>query len=72
MVFFGATMAADNLGGNMYRDFILLTLVRFPADLLAIVLGNRYVLLKETLDCVLLWVPEPKNGTQGNGVPPNL
>ena len=43
MVYYGVSLASDNLGGNMYRDFVLTSLVEIPANILVIVLGNRYV-----------------------------
>eukprot|EP00795_Rhopilema_esculentum_P015781 gene15781-7079_t len=42
MVYYGISMASDNLGGNMYRDFVLTSLVEIPANILVIILGNRY------------------------------
>lgn len=41
MVYYGISMASDNLGGNMYRDFVLTSLVEIPANVLVIVLGNK-------------------------------
>ena len=42
MVYYGISMASDNLGGDMYRDFILTSLVEIPANILVVVLGNKY------------------------------
>ena len=44
MVYYGISMASDNLGGDMYRDFILTSLVEIPANILVVVLGNKYAL----------------------------
>ena len=41
MVYYGVSLASDNLGGNMYRDFVLTSLVEVPANVLVIELGNR-------------------------------
>jgi len=41
MVYYGVSLASDNLGGNMYRDFVLTSLVEIPANVLVIVLGNK-------------------------------
>ena len=41
LVYFGVALAADDLGGAIYRDYILASLVEFPAVLLAIYLCNR-------------------------------
>jgi len=41
LVYYGVALAADDLGGEIYRDYILASLVEFPAVLLAIYLCNR-------------------------------
>ena len=41
MVYYGISMASDKLGGDMYRDFILTSLVEIPANILVVVLGNK-------------------------------
>ena len=41
MVYYGVSLASDNLGGDMYRDFVLTSLVEIPANVLVIILGNR-------------------------------
>jgi len=41
LVYYGLALAADDLGGEIYRDYILASLVEFPAVLLAIYLCNR-------------------------------
>ncbi len=62
MVYYGVALAADDLGGKMYREYILSSLVDFPAVILAIYLCNNlvksiflisntfYVLLPTTFD----------------------
>lgn len=41
MVYYGVAFAADDLGGSMYRDYILSCLVEIPAVFLAIYLCNK-------------------------------
>ena len=41
LVYYGVALAADDLGGNMYRDYILASLVEFPAVVAAIYLCNK-------------------------------
>ena len=41
LVYYGVALAADDLGGQIYRDYILTSLVEFPAVILAIVLCNK-------------------------------
>jgi len=41
LVFYGVSFAADDLGGSMYRDYILTSVVDFPAICLAIYLCNK-------------------------------
>ena len=41
LVFFGVSFGADDLGGSMYRDYILTTIVDFPAVFLTIYLCNK-------------------------------
>ncbi|XP_002158070.2 organic cation transporter protein [Hydra vulgaris] len=41
MVFYGISLASDNLGGNQYRNFLLASIVEFPAIVTAIVSSNR-------------------------------
>ena len=40
-MYYGVALAADDLGGNMYRDYILASLVEFPAAVGAIYLCNK-------------------------------
>lgn len=40
-VYYGISLASDHLGGNMYRDFILTSLVEIPGNILVIVCTNR-------------------------------
>ena len=49
MVYFGLSLAADDIGvGSIYSSFVLVSLVEFPADILAIVLCNRFGRKKAT------------------------
>ncbi|XP_057291589.1 organic cation transporter-like protein isoform X2 [Hydractinia symbiolongicarpus] len=48
MVYYGISLASDDLGGNMYRDFVLTSLVEIPGNILVIVLSNRYGRKKAT------------------------
>lgn len=41
LVYYGVALAADDLGGALYRDYILASLVEFPAVILAIYLCHR-------------------------------
>ena len=41
LVFYGVTFAANDLGGTIYRDYILVSVVDFPAAVIAIYLCNR-------------------------------
>ena len=43
LVYYGVALAADDLGGEIYRDYILASLLEFPASFLAIYLCNRWV-----------------------------
>ena len=40
-MFYGVSFAAGDLGGSMYRDYILASVVDFPAIILAIYLCNK-------------------------------
>eukprot|EP00794_Sanderia_malayensis_P019277 gene19277-21203_t len=42
MVYYGVSLASDDLGGDMYRDFVLTSLVEIPGNILVIELGNRF------------------------------
>ena len=42
IVYFGISLAADDLGGNSYGDFIILSIFELPALALAIILCNRF------------------------------
>ena len=42
MVYYGISLASDDLGGDMYRDFILTSLVEIPANILLIWLCNQF------------------------------
>jgi len=54
MVYYGISMASDNLGGDMYRDFILTSLVEIPANILVVVLGNKYGRRYTTISTMML------------------
>eukprot|EP00794_Sanderia_malayensis_P001331 gene1331-biopygen1059 len=41
LVYFGISFAIDDLGGSMYRDFILAGAIEFPAGVLSIIFANR-------------------------------
>lgn len=42
-VYYGLSLAADELGvGSVYSNFVLISLVEFPADLLAILFCNKF------------------------------
>ena len=36
LVYFGCSLAVDDLGGNIYRDYIFGSIIEFPAALAAI------------------------------------
>jgi len=42
MVYYGISLASDDLGGDMYRDFILTSIVEIPGNVLVIVLSDRF------------------------------
>ena len=42
MVYYGISLAASDLGGSLYRDYILVSIVEFPAALLAIDFCERF------------------------------
>ena len=41
LIYFGESLAASNLAGNEYRDFVLLAVVDIPAAIVAIVCAMR-------------------------------
>ena len=41
MVYYGLSLASDDLGGNMYRDFILTSIVEIPANVILIWSCNK-------------------------------
>ncbi len=43
LVYYGVSFAAADLGGSMYRDYVLLCLVEIPGIVLAIYLCKKYV-----------------------------
>ena len=42
LVFFGVSFGADDFKGNMYRDYILASLVDLPGTILALYCCHRY------------------------------
>jgi len=42
MVYYGISLASDNLGGDMYRDFVLTSLVEIPANILVVLCTNKF------------------------------
>ena len=41
IVYYGISLASDNLGGNIYRDFVLTSLVEIPGNILVIVCTDK-------------------------------
>lgn len=54
MVYYGIALAADDLGGSLYLNFVLVSLVEFPAVLIAIVCLNRFGRKKTTMASLFL------------------
>lgn len=73
LVYYGISLAANDLTGSMYRDYILSSLVEFPAAILAIVfsmyLGRRCSTIVPMflggLSCALVSAVEEDNSVQG-------
>eukprot|EP00112_Aurelia_sp_Birch-Aquarium-sp1_P026069 Seg900.11 transcript_id=Seg900.11/GoldUCD/mRNA.D3Y31 product="Solute carrier family 22 member 13" protein_id=Seg900.11/GoldUCD/D3Y31 len=71
LVYYGVSFAADDLGGSMYRDFLLSTLVGFPATILYLFLSNRFgrkktviiPMLIAGISCILVAII-PKKGSK--------
>lgn len=40
-VYYGISLASDQLGGNMYRDFVLTSLVEIPGNIMLVYLTNK-------------------------------
>ena len=40
MVYYGLSLAADDLGGSLYTNVVLLTIIEFPADILTLYMCN--------------------------------
>ena len=40
-VYYGISLASDQLGGDMYRDFVLTSLVEIPGNIILIYLTNK-------------------------------
>ncbi|XP_066920689.1 organic cation transporter protein-like [Clytia hemisphaerica] len=41
-VYYGISLASDQLGGDMYRDFVLTSLVEIPGNIILIYLTNKF------------------------------
>ena len=54
MVYYGIALAADDLGGSLYLNFVLVSLVEFPAVIIAIVCLNRFGRKKTTIISLFL------------------
>lgn len=54
MVYFGVSLAADDLGGSLYINFILISLVEFPAGIAAVYLLNAFGRKKTIIFTMLL------------------
>lgn len=73
LVYYGISLAASDLTGNMHRDYILSSLVEFPAAVLAIAssmyLGRKYSTVVPMflggLFCALVATTEKEYPTQG-------
>lgn len=52
LLYFGVSLAADDLGGSLYGNFILISLVEFPAGFAAIYLLNK-IGRKKTIICTM-------------------
>lgn len=48
MVYYGLSLAADDLGGSLYINFTLLSLIEFPGNLLSVVLCDKIGRRKST------------------------
>ena len=72
MVYYGISLASDDLGGNMYRDFILTSLVEIPANILLIWACNRFGRKKSIMwsmtitACALIGVAFIPSGTSNS------
>ena len=42
MTYYGLYIAAGNIGGSLYRDFVVVTVAEIPLSLLAIIGSNRF------------------------------
>ena len=54
MVYYGVSLAADDLGGSLYTNFILISLVEFPAGVVAVYLLNTFGRKKTIIFTLLL------------------
>ena len=41
ITFYGISLASNDLGGDLYGDFALTSIVEFPANVLVVILTNR-------------------------------
>ena len=53
MVYYGLSLAADDLGGSLYLNYILVNAIEFPAIVTAIHFCNRFG-RKRTITCAIL------------------
>lgn len=54
LVYFGLSLAADDLGGSLYRNYVLLSAVEFPANLSTIYLCEKIGRKKTTAGTMVL------------------
>ena len=54
MIFYGMSMSADNLGGNIYRNFVLISAVEIPATVFAIAFMDKFGRKRMTLVTMLM------------------
>ena len=54
MVYYGLSLASDDLGGSLYLNFVLLTLMDIPASIVAIDFGDRFGRKKTTIIPMLI------------------
>ena len=66
LTYFGLSLVADDLGGTLYRDFILLSVMELPALPVAILLSNHCgrkmatlfpLLIGGVLSCIVVCIP---------------
>ena len=54
MVYYGLSLASSDLGGSLYRNYVLLSIVEFPAALLSIVGCDYFGRKKTVMHCCLI------------------